>query len=284
VEQKRGHRLEFHPWRTRIRGLHNRVSVGVPLHRVDRPVGAAERFTFRILESISNSFTAVSRLPKAPGSSSRRCHSQYREQPSEGDFMRASNSELAIASDAATARDAFAATPTPPSARSVASPVVAQLGPAHEAQFLDLQLGLDNASRVARFGHGVGDAAIIAHGKGTLSTAAFIAGVFLDGNLRGAVDVFEGEGGVHKIALAVHQDWRRRGFGLALLTAAREWAQQSGVITLRLVMSRSNWPMRNLAQKVGARFDLSLDEIRADIPAAKRHCSLAAAHLEEIYT
>ena len=199
--------------------------------------------------------------------------------------MRAFNPELAIESDATTVWDTFVATPTLPSTPSVPpSPVVAQLGPAHEAQFLNLQLGLDNASRVARFGHAVGDASLIAYGKGTLSTAAFIAGVFVDGTLRGVVEVFEGNGGVYKIAFAVHQDWRRRGFGLALLTAAREWAQKSGVTALRLVMSRSNWPLRNLAQKAGAQFDLSLDEIRADIPVAKRHCSLAAAHLEEIYT
>jgi GNAT superfamily N-acetyltransferase len=198
--------------------------------------------------------------------------------------MRAFNPELAIPSDTTTVWDAFAATPTLPSTRSgTPSPVVAQLGPAHESQFLDLLLGLDNESRAARFGHALGEASLIAYGKGALSTAAFIAGVFVDGTLRGVVDVFDGNG-VYKIAFAVHQDWRRRGFGLALLTAAREWAQQSGVTTLRLVMSRSNWPTRNLAQKMGARFDLSLDEIRADIPVAKRHCSLAAAHLEEIYT
>jgi len=208
-----------------------------------------------------------------------------REQPTEGDFMRAFNPELAIASDAATGWDTFVATPTLPSTPSVTlSLVVAQLGPAHEAQFLDLHLGLDNASRVARFGHAMDDASLIAYGKGTLSTAAFTAGAFVDGTLRGVVEVFEGNGGVSKIAFAVHQDWRRRGFGFALLTAAREWAQRSGVTTLRLAMSRSNWPIRNLAEKVGARFDLSLDEIRADIPVTKRHCSLAAAHLEEIYT
>jgi len=208
-----------------------------------------------------------------------------REQPTEGDFMRAFNRELAIESDAATVWDTFAATAALPSTRSVTpSCVVAQLGPGHEAQFLELQIGLDSASRVARFGQAMDDASLTAYCKGTLSTAAFIAGVFVDGTLRGVVEVFEGNGGVCKIALAVHQDWRRRGFGLALLTAAREWAQRSGVTTLRLAMSRSNWPIRNLAEKVGARFDLSLDEIRADIPVTKRHCSLAAAHLEEIYT
>jgi hypothetical protein len=50
-----------------------------------------------------------------------------------------------------------------------------------------------------------------------------------------------------------------------LLEAAKEWAAQSGVKTLRMVIARNNWPMRQLAGKAGARLDIDLDEIFADI-------------------
>ena len=35
-----------------------------------------------------------------------------------------------------------------------------------------------------------------------------------------------------------------------------------------MVFSRNNWPMRQLAHKVGARLDLDLDEISADVSVA----------------
>jgi len=43
---------------------------------------------------------------------------------------------------------------------------------------------------------------------------------------------------------------------------------RSGVKTLRMLISRNNRAMRQLAEKVGARLDLDLDEICADINVA----------------
>ena len=71
------------------------------------------------------------------------------------------------------------------------------------------------------------------------------------------------------MAFAIDADWRRLGLGSALLEAATRWAQQAGVATLRMVISRNNWPMRQLAHKVGARLDFDLDEIFADIAVVK---------------
>jgi RimJ/RimL family protein N-acetyltransferase len=205
-----------------------------------------------------------------------------REQPVKdgGDLMRVFHPELPVAPDAAamwgtSATVSELSNGTPRLARD---PIVTRLDPEHEAQFLDLLLGLDKASRIARFSYVASDASVIAYGKRALSTAAFVAGVFVDGRLRGVVEVFEGnDGGASEIAFAVHQEWRRRGFCFALLNAATQWAQQSSIATLRLIISRCNWPMRHLAEKAGARFDLSLDEICADIAVPEKQSGLVAA-------
>jgi GNAT superfamily N-acetyltransferase len=47
-----------------------------------------------------------------------------------------------------------------------------------------------------------------------------------------------------EVAFAVDADWRRLGLGSALLEAATRWAEHAGVVTLRMVISRNNWPMR----------------------------------------
>jgi GNAT superfamily N-acetyltransferase len=71
-----------------------------------------------------------------------------------------------------------------------------------------------------------------------------------------------------QVAFAIDANWRRRGIGSALLEAATRWAEQASVGTLRMVISRNNWPMRQLANQAGARLDYDLDEIFADIAIA----------------
>jgi hypothetical protein len=61
---------------------------------------------------------------------------------------------------------------------------------------------------------------------------------------------------------------RQRGLGSALLEAAARWAEQTGVATLRIVISRNSWPMHQFVHKAGARLDFDLDEIIADIAVA----------------
>ena len=40
---------------------------------------------------------------------------------------------------------------------------------------------------------------------------------------------------------------------------------------IRLIFTRDNWPMRQLARKANARFDLVLDEICAVVTPARLH-------------
>ena len=146
---------------------------------------------------------------------------------------------------------------------------IARLGVEHEPQLSQLLLSLDCPSRVNRFGHPASDACVRAYAKSAVATATFIAGTFVADTLVGVVEVFAaGRDGVVEVAFAVHSDWRRRGLCSALMEATKQWAAQSSVRTLRMVIARNNWPMRQLAHKAGARLDLDLDEIYADIALA----------------
>ena len=142
-----------------------------------------------------------------------------------------------------------------------------QLGPEHEPQVTRLFLSLDAASRVFRFGHPASDASVALYSRRALTTAAFMVGVFVDEEIVGVVEVFEaGRDGIAEVAFAVQTRWRRRGLGMMLLASAKQWAEQSGIEKLSMMISRNNWPMRGLADKAGALFNFDLDEISADIP------------------
>src|SRR5262249_251052 len=107
------------------------------------------------------------------------------------------------------------------------------------------------------------------YAKSAVATATFIAGTFVADTLVGVVEVFAaGRDGVVEVAFAGHSDWGPRGLCSALMEAAKQWAAPFGVQTLGMGNAGNNWPMRQLAHKAGARLDLDLDEIYADIPLA----------------
>jgi GNAT superfamily N-acetyltransferase len=143
-----------------------------------------------------------------------------------------------------------------------------RLGSKHEALLSALLCGLDKSSRINRFGHPASDARVQGYAKEAMARAAYVAGAFDAGQLIGVVEVFEpGRDGVAEAAFAVAADWRRQGVGSGLLAAARRWAEQSGIRTLRMFISRNNWPMRQFAHNAGARLNLDL-QILADIAVA----------------
>jgi GNAT superfamily N-acetyltransferase len=151
---------------------------------------------------------------------------------------------------------------------SAARPYIMRLDSEHEPQLCALLCGLDKSSRINRFGHPASDIRVQGYAKEAVAGAAYMAGAFDAGLLIGVVEVFATCDGVAEVAFAIDAHWRRQGLGLALLKAATRWAEQAGVATLRMVISRSNWPMRQLAHKAGARLDFDLDEISADISVA----------------
>jgi GNAT superfamily N-acetyltransferase len=150
--------------------------------------------------------------------------------------------------------------------RPAAAPRVRPLDAVDATDLIDLLSGLDQPSRFSRFSSAMSDLRLVQHAQHALATSAFVAGAFVEDRLRGVVEVYDtGCSGLSEAAFVVAADWRRRGLGFALLQAASRWARQSERTTLRLVFSRQNWPMRQLAAKAGARFDLILDEIEADV-------------------
>ncbi len=70
--------------------------------------------------------------------------------------------------------------------------------------------------------------------------------------------------------LFVDAKWRRRGFGTLLLNAAMDWAEPQEASGLRLVCTRTDWSMRHFVEKFGARLDLRLGQMVADIPLGAR--------------
>jgi GNAT superfamily N-acetyltransferase len=147
-------------------------------------------------------------------------------------------------------------------------PNITRLSSEHEAQLSALQCGLDKAACINRFGHLASNACVQVYAKDAAAGAAYMAGAFNAGRLIGVVEVFAARDRVAVVAFAVDADCRRRGIASVLLEAATRGADQAGVATLRMVISRNNWPMRQLAHKAGARLNFDLDEISADIAVA----------------
>jgi GNAT superfamily N-acetyltransferase len=144
--------------------------------------------------------------------------------------------------------------------------IVRTLGAEDERAFRALLLGLDDACRLSRFCGITSDEGIARHTRQALSETAWLAGLFVDDELCGVVELYEAsDPGDLEAAFAVASRWRRLGFGTALLFAALEWARHSRRATLHMIFSRTNWPMRRLASKAEPTFDLTLDELIASV-------------------
>ena len=139
----------------------------------------------------------------------------------------------------------------------------------HSDDLADVQrflASLDRSARWSRFGHAANDSSLLTHAQNALGAGACSFGAYVDGELRGFVDLYCcAPQKFFEAGVVVHQDWRRRGLGWALLHAAIQWANETSASSLRLIFPRNNWPMRQLANKANARLDLVLDDICADI-------------------
>jgi GNAT superfamily N-acetyltransferase len=143
---------------------------------------------------------------------------------------------------------------------------IKRLGPQHETDLLALLIHLEQSCRVSRFACAASNHFMLQHSQRALSSAAWIAGAFVDETLRGVVEAYDDDAaGAVEVAFLVERNWRRRGLGSALLQATIQWALENDRRALHMVFSRNNWPMRKLASKAQARLDLSLDEICARV-------------------
>jgi Acetyltransferase (GNAT) domain len=152
---------------------------------------------------------------------------------------------------------------------------IAQLGEERESALQDFFLNLDAASRYCRFSSSSNDDQLIRHSKEALASATWMAGAFADSRLCGVIELYRyRDRAIVEAALVVAVGCRRQGMGHSLLRMATAWASDAEIELMRMIFSRDNWPMRKLASKMNARFDLMLGEECADVCIAK----LAAAH------
>jgi GNAT superfamily N-acetyltransferase len=135
--------------------------------------------------------------------------------------------------------------------------VVRELGPEHQAELVRLTQCLGPPFSTSK----------------TLAPVNWSAGAFVNQHLRGFVEGRSSKiPSLIEISLIVEPAWRRRGLGGALLEAAVCWGKATGRSTLRMIFSRHDWPMRKLASKANARFDMVLDGMSADIILCAPSC------------
>jgi len=98
-----------------------------------------------------------------------------------------------------------------------------------------------------------------------------MAGGYFEEDLTSFVEAGDSSsGGYVATTLFVDAKWRRRGFGTLLLKATMDWAALRQASGLRLICARTDWPVRHFAEKFGARLDLMLGQMVADIPLGQR--------------
>ena len=138
--------------------------------------------------------------------------------------------------------------------------------------------GLDMASRYPRFAGACSDEAMTRHSYFGLAKALFVLGVYVRDDLRGVLEAHECavRGGVAEVAVVVEREWRRQGLGTTMVSAAMTWGRRHDIDVLRFVFSRDNWPMRRLMASAGARINISLDEINAEIESLPSRASKCA--------
>ena len=97
-------------------------------------------------------------------------------------------------------------------------------------------------------------------------TTRWTAGAFIGDDLRGIVEIHDcGDPRFWILSLVVEPAWRRRGLATALLEAAVSFAKRSDRTALRLIFSRRDWAMRQIALRANARLDIVWDDLWADI-------------------
>jgi GNAT superfamily N-acetyltransferase len=145
-------------------------------------------------------------------------------------------------------------------------PVIQCLRHTDENQFQRLWLELEPAARIARFDQTWDGALLSSHAQAALTNADWVFGAFVDGCLRGAVEVYCNRvNGDAEAAIVVEQAWRRRGIGMALLHASMRTAAKAKATALKMTFSRHNWAMRRLSRKAGGRIDVVFDSLSVEI-------------------
>jgi GNAT superfamily N-acetyltransferase len=162
---------------------------------------------------------------------------------------------------------AFAADPQ----RSFSRFAIRQLVPSDEGEMARLFRRLEPQARRDRFGHEIGDGALDAHARHSLATSPAVFGAWVDGKLAGAAEItgFSADEAA-VLVFVVDAARRRQGIGCRLLLAALAWTAERGLQSVQLQCARTNWAVRQIAQKANARVSLTAGQFLAQFDSTNR--------------
>jgi ribosomal protein S18 acetylase RimI-like enzyme len=155
--------------------------------------------------------------------------------------------------------------------RKFAHFAIRQLVPSDEPDVAWLFKRLEPRARLDRFGHEISDSALEAYACEALASSPAVFGALTDGQLTGVAEItrFTGEE-TAVLAFAVDAPWRRQGIGCRLVLAALAWTIERGLSCVQLQSARTNWAVRQIAQKANARVSLTAGQFLAQFDSSSR--------------
>lgn len=150
--------------------------------------------------------------------------------------------------------------------RTTPRAVLRRLFPSDQADIRAHFTRLDAPTRRARFFGAVSDGGVAKYAEAIFRRDVILSGAFVDGHLRGLVElggVEHGWGSTTEAAFSVEPDWQNRGIGDALFDCILTMARNRGVKTIRMLCLRENIRMQHLAAKHRARLEYQCDTVEA---------------------
>jgi ribosomal protein S18 acetylase RimI-like enzyme len=161
--------------------------------------------------------------------------------------------------------------------RMLAHFAIRQLVLSDEPHVAQLFKRLEPWARLDRFGHEMSDSALEAYAREALASSPAVFGALIDDQLAGVAEItrFAGDE-TAMLAFAVDAQWRRQGIGCRLLLAALAWTTERGLSCVQLQCARTNWAVRQIAQKANARVSLTAGQFLAQFDSNSRAAFMTA--------
>jgi GNAT superfamily N-acetyltransferase len=143
---------------------------------------------------------------------------------------------------------------------------VCRLSTASQNSICDHFQRLNLPSRRARFCGAISDGEVLKYAQNIFSHNAIVCGGFVDGQLRGVVELrglFQSWPSTAEAAFSVEPDWQNTGIGDALFERMFAMARNRGVRTIQMICLKENSRMRHLAVKHDARLYYTQDATEA---------------------
>ncbi|KIN62000.1 Acetyltransferase-like protein [Sulfitobacter noctilucicola] len=144
--------------------------------------------------------------------------------------------------------------------------VVRRLYPSDQEEILSHFRRLDGPSRRARFCGAIKDEGVIRYVANIFSDSSILCGAFIDGHLRGVVEL---RGVSHfwastaEAAFTVEAGWQNAGMGDALFDHIIAIARNRRVARIQMSCLKENLPMQHLAMKHNATLEYDCDIVEA---------------------